>query len=172
MPTVPLSLLSAPANRDRALELIRAAGGLPLPVAQSVVLTLDSVSGTVLSTAGVSPVEARPVLDALWRYPQHIEDRPTRTTVVRPVGEAEYLAGLAERIHVIRRARRMTTSGVCRRLGISPVVMQDLEAGVVCPTLPMLLRVADVFQVPVAMLADHHATPLRILRLLAAAQAA
>lgn len=170
MDTVPLDLLSPIGNREQALDLTRTATGLPLPAAHTLVLTLDTVSAAVLSTAGVTAGEARPILGALWQLPERLTDAPAIHRSRRPA--ADYLLGLGERVHVIRRARRLTVTGLHHRTGISFQVLWDLEAGVAWPTLPLLLRLADALGVPVAMLADEHATPLRILRLLATTQAA
>ena len=171
MDTVPMDLLSPFGNREQALDLTITATGLPLPAAHSLVLTLDAVSTAVLRAAGVPAADAWPILAALWQVPERITDSPIYRR--RPTEPAsDYLLGLGERVHVVRRARRLTLTGVHRRTEISVSVLRDLEAGVASPTLVMLLRLADVFQVPVAMLVDEKATPLRILRLLAAAQAA
>lgn len=173
METVPLDILSPSGNREQALDLIRAATGLPLPAAHTLVVTLDAVSAAVLRTAGVAPADGVRVLSALWQDPERLTDTPApRRVAPQRADAAAYLLGLGERVHVIRRARRLTANGVGRRAGIEVAMLRDLEAGTVWPTLPMLLRLAAVFGVPVAMLVDEHATPLRILRLLAAARAA
>ena len=173
METVLPYLLSPFGNREHALDLTRTATGLPLPAAHALVLTLDAVSAAVLRTAEVVDEEAFPILAALWQHPERITDRPTPRRRRGPASPREdYLPELGERIHVVRRARRLTASGVSRRAGIHVSVLRDLEAGVSWPTLPLLLRLAGVFQVPVAMLVDEAATPLRILRLLATTQAA
>lgn len=171
METVPVDLMSPFGNRDQALDLTRTTTGLPLPAAHSLVLTLDAVSTAVLHAAGVPITDALPILGALWRMPERISDRPGHTR--RPsVPADDYLRDLGERVHVVRRARRFTLTGVHRRTGISVPALRDLEAGAASPTVLMLLRLADVFQVPVAMLVDEKATPLRILRLLASTHAA
>ena len=176
MQTVPLDLLSLLGNREQALELIRAATGLPMTAAHSLVLTLDAVSGSVLRAAGNPAAEARPVLAAMWQHPERITDtpgdRPVRPSAASLDAVSDYLIGLGERIHVIRRIRRLTTAGLARRAGIEEFKIRDLEAGRVWPTMQLLLVLAETFQVPVAMLADEHATPLRILRLLATCQLA
>lgn len=70
-------------------------------------------------------------------------------------------------MHVVRRARRLTVTGVHRRTGVEPFVLRDLEAGRAWPSLVLLIRLAEAFQVPLPMLVDDRATPLRVLRLLA-----
>lgn len=173
METVPPYLLSPYGNREHALDLTRTTTGLPLPAAHALVLTLDAVSAAVLRTATIPDTEAIPILAALWQQPERMADSPApvrREAATSPRGA--YLPGLGQRIHVVRRARRLTAAGVSRRAGIHVSVLRDLEAGVSWPTLPLLLRLAAVFQVPVAMLVDDAATPLRILRLLATTRAA
>lgn len=173
MDTVSPYLLSPPGNREHALDLTRASTGLPFPAAHTIVLTLDAVSAAVLTTAGIPEEEARPILAALWQHPDRIATIPAPGRSGVPVGSTgDYLPELGRRIHVIRRARRLTAAGVSRRADIRLSVLRDLEAGVTWPTLPLLLRLAAVFQVPVAMLVDEAATPLRILRLLATTRAA
>lgn len=165
MQTVPLDLMTPYGNREQATDLLRSATGLPLPTAHSLVLTLDAVSGGVLRAAGVPTYDALPILAALWRHPKRITDATQPRTA--PIGGTEYLRDLGERVHVIRRARRLTVTGVHRLTGVSPFVLRDLEAGCTWPSLVLLLRLAEAFQVPLPMLVDDRATALRVLRLLA-----
>jgi hypothetical protein len=175
MDTVPLYLMSPQGNRELAVDLTRRATGLPEVAAHSIVLTLDAVSAAVLRTPGVVLDEARAILAALWQQPERIASVvPPRLDPARPGSTGwgpDYLTGLGERIHVIRRARRLTITGLRHRIGLSVADLRDLEAGVAWPSLPVLVRIADAFQVPVPLLVDERATPLRILRLLNATAA-
>jgi hypothetical protein len=173
MDTVPLYIMSPFGNREHAIELIRVATGLPEIAANSLVLTLDATSAAVLRTAGITMADARPILSALWQQPARIVGM---TPLLRPAplpGSAErdkkYLLGLGERIHVTRRARRLDESAVQFHTRIKAGLLRDIEAGAICPSTLTVLRLADVFQVPLPLLVDEKATPLRILRLLGAA---
>jgi hypothetical protein len=55
---------------------------------------------------------------------------------------------------------------VRNRSGIPPYLLRDLEAGDLWPSSHHLYRLAHAFGVPLPMLVDDQATPLRILRLL------
>lgn len=170
MDTVPLYIMSPFGNRERAIDLVRAATGLPEIAANSLVLTLDATSAAVLRTAGITMADARPILSALWQQPARITDM---TPLPRPAplaGSAdrdrEFLQGLGERIHVTRRARRLSATTVQAHTRINAGLLRDIEAGAICPSTLTVLRLADIFRVPAAMLVDEKATPLRILRLL------
>jgi hypothetical protein len=171
MDTVPLYIMSPFGNREHAIDLIRTATGLPEIAANSLVLTLDATSAAVLRTVGVTMADARPILSALWQQPARITDM---TPLLRPAplpGSAdrdrEFLNGLGERIHVTRRARRLSQATVQAHTRIDVGLLRDIEAGAVSPSTLTVLRLADAFQVPLPMLVDEKATPLRILRLLA-----
>jgi hypothetical protein len=158
-------------NRERAIALDRAATGLPEIAAHSLVLTLDATSAAVLRTAGITIADARPILSALWQQPARITDL---TPLLRPApiaGSAdrdrEFLHGLGERIHVTRRARRLSVTTVQAHTRIDASLLRDIEAGTISPSILAVLRLADAFRVPLPLLVDEKATPLRILRLLA-----
>jgi hypothetical protein len=170
MDTVPLYIMSPFGNRERAIDLVRAATGLPEIAANSLVLTLDTTSAAVLRTAGITIADARPILSALWQQPARITDM---TPLLRPAplpGSAErdreFLRGLGERIHVTRRARRLSEATVQAHTRINTGLLRDIEVGAICPSMLTVLRLADAFRVPLPMLVDEKATPLRILRLL------
>jgi hypothetical protein len=178
--TVPLDLLSPYGNREQATGLTRTATGLPLIAAHNLVLTLDATSTAILRTAGLTVDEARPILAALWRDPGRITDTdPARLPPHRlrrrrpaPLATGSYLPDLGERLRVIRKVRKLPVRWVADQVGLLPDGLRDLEAGATWPTLPLLLALADTLQVPVPMLVDPHATPLRILRLLSGQYAA
>ena len=52
------------------------------------------------------------------------------------------------------------------RTGIPPYLLRDIEAGDLWPSSQHLYRLAQAFAVPLPLLVDDKATPLRILRLL------
>jgi hypothetical protein len=171
MDTVPLYIMSPFGNRERAIDLVRAATGLPEIAVNSLVLTLDATSAAVLRTTGITMADARPILAALWQQPARITDM---TPLLRPapiVGyverDREFLRGLGERIHITRRARRLSEATVQAHVRIDAGLLRDIEAGSICPSALTVLRLADEFRVPLPMLVDEKATPLRILRLLA-----
>lgn len=171
MDTVPLYIMSPFGNRERAIDLVRAATGLPEIAANSLVLTLDATSAAVLRTAGITMADARPILSALWQQPARITDMAPALRPAPLPGSAErdreFLRGLGERIHVTRRARRLSLATVQAHARIDASLLRDIEAGAICPSTLTILRLADVFRVPLPMLVDEKATPLRILRLLA-----
>ena len=68
---------------------------------------------------------------------------------------------------MLRRARRLTRHGVRTRTGLGTSLLIDLENGAAAPSVLTLYRLAEAFQVPLPMLVDEDATPLRVLRLLA-----
>lgn len=171
MDTVPLYIMSPFGNRQRAIDLVGAATGLPEIAANSLVLTLDATTAAVLRTAGITIADARSILSALWQQPARITDM---TPLLRPApvpGSAdrdrEFLRGLGERIHVTRRARRLSVTTVEAHTRISAGLLRDIEVGAISPSTLTVLRLSDVFRVPLPMLVDEKATPLRILRLLA-----
>jgi hypothetical protein len=168
MTNVPPLPLSPNEDRERAIATIRATTELPRSAACALALTLDAVSAAVLHAAGIADRDARAILAALWR-PERITD-PTPTPRPRPTmaeRDREFLRDLGQRIHVIRHARRLTPTGVQARTGIPAHLLRDIEAGAAWPSTRSLLHLADAFQVPLPMLVDEKATPLRILRLLA-----
>lgn len=91
---------------------------------------------------------------------------PTRT-LRRSEREREFLSELGQRIHVIRRARRLSRPRVTRLTGISSDQLADIEQGIAMPNALSLYRLAEALRVPPPMLLDEKATPLKVLRLLA-----
>jgi len=170
MDTIPLHLTALAADRERALALVRSATGLPPLAAHSVVLTTDATATAVLRAAGIQPEDARPILATLWPVaPGPAEARPgSRPAVQDDAGQREqqFVRDLGQRIHVIRHARRLTPTGVRNRTGIPPYLLRDIEASDLWPSSQHLYRLAQAFAVPLPMLVDDEATPLRILRLL------
>jgi hypothetical protein len=55
---------------------------------------------------------------------------------------------------------------VRNRTGIPAYVLRDIEAGDLPPTSVHLYCLAQAFAVPLPLLTDENATPLRVLRLL------
>lgn len=181
MENVPLDLLSPFGNREHATDLTRRATGLPAIAAHNLVLTVDASTTAVLRTAGLTIAEARPILAVLWQDPERISDTdPDRTATplhrpgrqLAPGGGDRYLPDLGERLRVIREVRRLSRARVAGRAGLTVYGLDDLETGTAWPTLPLLLNLADILEVPIPVLVDPHATPLRILRLLAGQYAA
>jgi transcriptional regulator with XRE-family HTH domain len=84
--------------------------------------------------------------------------------------ERVFLRELGERVHGLRRARHRSVEDVCRVTDLRPPALLDLEHGDSTPTALLLYRLAAALQVPVPMLVDPKATPLKVLRLLAAGQ--
>ena len=169
MKTVPLDLLAPLPSRELATQLVSFATGLPSASAQSLVLTLDSVSTAVVRAADLEDQEARPILAALWQHPpRYAEPKPPVRSDGQEIRSRElaYRRDLGQRLRVVRQARRLTPTGVENRTGIKPYVLRDIEAGDLWPSVTHLYRLAGTFAVPVPMLVDHKATPLRVLRLL------
>jgi hypothetical protein len=172
MHAVPLHLTALQGDRDRALALVRAATGLPPLAAHSIVLTTDATATAVLRAAGIPPEDARPILATLWPLAASpAQPRPASRSAVSVHDDAgrreqQFVRDLGQRIHVIRHARRLTPTGVRNRTGIPPYLLRDLEAGDLWPSSQHLYRLACAFAVPLPLLVDDEATPLRILRLL------
>jgi hypothetical protein len=170
MYTIPLHLTALQDDRDRALALVRAATGLPPLAAHSVVLTTDATATAVLRAAGIPPEEARPILANLWPLAHRPAEAGPVTRHSSQVdagrGEQQFVRDLGQRIHVVRHARRLTPTGVRNRTGIPPYLLRDIEAGDLWPSSHHLYRLAETFAVPLPLLVDDEATPLRILRLL------
>ena len=166
MPTVPTFQLCLDDDIDEAVRTIRSITGLSLDGARSLALALDGVAAAVFQTVGVNTGESRAILAAMWRQPLTAGSRPA-PQVRRAEREHEFLTSLGERIHVIRRARRITLVGVSRRTGMPVDMLKLVEAGTLVPSLLGLRLLAELFQVPLPMLVDAKATPLRVLRLLA-----
>jgi hypothetical protein len=176
--TVPIDLLSPLGNREQATDRARTATGLPATAAHSLVLTLDSVSTAILRTAGLTIADSRTVLAALWQQPARITDLDPVLGPPPVPGyhdrdrNRRFRHGLGERLHVIRRARRMSVQLLEARTLLRVELIRDIEAGTHCPTLYTLIRLADGLQVPLPLLVDEKATPLRILRIMAGVVAA
>jgi hypothetical protein len=156
MDTVPLYIMSPFGNRERAIDLVRTATGLPEIAANSLVLTLDATSAAVLRTAGITMADARLILSAVLQQPARITDM---SPLLRPAPipgsverDREFLRGLGERIHVTRRARRLSEATVQAHVRIDAGLLRDIEAGAICPSTLTVLRLADEFRVPPAML--------------------
>jgi DNA-binding XRE family transcriptional regulator len=163
---LPLTQTSA---RARAAALIGAALETTPVAAFAVADTLDAVSAAVLRTTGLDDDETiRLVLATLWERPiPHGGTPPSPPALRRSDREWRFLRDLGQRIHVLRRARRLTRTGVRNRTGIGNAVLIDIEQGTAAPSVLTLHRLAEAFQVPLPMLVDDNATPLRILRILA-----
>jgi hypothetical protein len=133
--------------------------------------TIDSVCAAILRGAGINDIAARAIMAALWDEPVHCTalDPPPRTPWRTDV-ESEFLRDVGLRVHVIRRARHRSSEDLCRVLSLRPLDLLDIEEGVATPTALLLYRLAMVLQVPVPMLVDPKATPLKVLRLLAPAR--
>jgi len=166
MPTVPTFQLCLDEDIDEAVHTIRSITGLSLDGARSLALALDGVAAAVFQTVGVNTGESRAILAAMWRQPLTAESRPVHR-VRRAERDHEFLTSLGERIHVIRRARRITLVDLSRRTGMPVDMLKLVEAGTLAPSLLGLRMLAELFQVPLPMLVDAKATPLRVLRLLA-----
>ena len=80
--------------------------------------------------------------------------------------DREYLVALGERVRIIRRARRMSKVAVGQRAGLDRIYLGRLEGGCHNPTAITLRHLARALAVPVPLLVDEKATPLRVLRLL------
>ena len=167
MRTVPLTLLTPYSNRELTTSLVQSATGLPPAGAHSIVLTLDATATAVLQAAGITVEESRLILSALFRHPARLHERPIKPSATATGGqEQRFQHELGQRIHVIRHARRLTPAGIEHRTGIKPCVLRVVEDGDLWPSGLHLYRLATAFAVPLPMLVDHKATPLRVLRLL------
>lgn len=78
----------------------------------------------------------------------------------------EYLLALGERVKIIRRARRMSKVAVGQSADLDRIYLGRLEGGCHNPTAITLRHIARALAVPVPLLVDEKATPLRVLRLL------
>lgn len=76
----------------------------------------------------------------------------------------QFVRDLGQRILVIRHVRRLPPTGVRHRTGSPPYLLRDLEAGDLWPSSYHLYRLAHAFAVPLPLLLDDDASPLRILR--------
>ena len=166
--TARVAPLSCAADRVRATALVDSAGPYVGTDGFTLVHALDTVSAALLRGAGINDTAGRAILAALWDRPVGTAEGfvPPRTPW-RTELERDFLRDLGQRIHVIRRARHRTSSDVCRVLNLRPVDLHDLEHGAAMPNALLLYRLAAVLQVPVPMLIDPNATPLKVLRLLA-----
>jgi hypothetical protein len=166
--STPLSLVR---DRERAAAVLGAARHFPAVDAVAVVDSIDAVCAALLRAAGLCDPSARAVLAALWDdpVPSGALDVPPRTPR-RTELERVFLRELGERVHVLRRARHRSVEDVCRVIDLRPPALLDLEHGDGTPTALLLYRLAAALQVPVPMLVDSKATPLKVLRLLAAGQ--
>lgn len=169
--TARVAPLSRAADRLRAAALVDTASRHFGTDGFTLVQAVDTVSAALLRGAGISDDVGRAILEALWDHPVGSADAfvPPRTPR-RTEQEREFMRDLGQRLHVIRRARRRSSSDLCRILDLRPVDLHDLEQGQATPTVLLLYRLAAVLQVPVPMLVDPKATPLKVLRLLAAGE--
>lgn len=161
-----LSLATARARAQAVLESAHPCVGAD---AFTVVSALESVSAALLRSAGVDDATAREVLSVLWNQPPGIAGGfiPPRTPRRVEFGR-EYIRDLGQRLHVIRRVRRRSSSDIARELDLRTVELHDLEQGTAMPTALLLYRLAVLLQVPVPLLVDPKATPEYVLRLLRA----
>jgi transcriptional regulator with XRE-family HTH domain len=83
-----------------------------------------------------------------------------------PRSDREYLVALGERVKIIRRARRVSKVAAGQRAGLDRIYLGRLEGGCHNPTAVTLRHLARALGVPVPLLVDEKATPLRVLRLL------
>ena len=162
----PLSLVR---ERERAAAVLGSARHFPAVDSVTLIDAVDAVCAGLLRSAGLSDSAARAVLAALWDdpVPSAALDVPVRTPR-RTELESAFLRDIGQRIHVIRRARHRSTDDVARVIGLRPLDLHDLEHGEATPNALLLYRLAAALQVPVPMLVDPKATPLKVLRLLAA----
>jgi hypothetical protein len=159
--------LSRAVDRLRAAALIDSTRRYLGTDGFTLVQALDTVCAALLRGAGINDTAARAILAALWDHPIGTADAfvPPRTPR-RTEQEREFLRELGQRVHVVRRARRRSSSDLCRMLDLRSVELHDLEHGEATPTALLLYRLAAVLQVPLPMLVDPNATPLKVLRLL------
>lgn len=160
--------LSRAADRLRATALVESASPHVGSDAFTLLNALDTLCSALLRGAGVNDDAARAVLAALWDQPVGTADAfPPPRTPRRTERERQFQRELGQRLHVVRRARRRSSSDLCRELGLLPAQLHDLEQGTVTPTALLLYRIAAALQVPVPLLVDPDATPLKLLRLIA-----
>jgi hypothetical protein len=163
--------LTRTADRARAAALVTGAVKCPIGEAFAVLETVDALSAAVLRIAGLNDTTIRAVLAALWTHP--VQSGPAAEPARRlslTDREREFLRDLGERIHLLRRARRLDTAWIRRSTGIPTDQLADTERGVGVPTALALYRLADALQVPLPLLLDTAKSPLDILRELAARQ--
>jgi transcriptional regulator with XRE-family HTH domain len=175
MSNVPRFQLCLQEDGADAVRTLRTATGLSLDGARSIVLAVDNVTASVFSTISIGPADTRKILAIMWA-PQvalHGDGEFVARATLRPRGrgrieqDQQFLRELAERLHVIRRARRTALEHAAHATGIPTDMLRLLEAGDMPASLLGLRALADFYQVPLPMLVDPKATPIRVLRLLA-----
>ncbi len=85
--------------------------------------SIEHVSAALLRGAGIGDDAARAVLDALWEQPSGTADTPVPPR--RAGDERRYVRELGQRLHVVRRVRRRSSSDVCRLVDLRPVEVHD-----------------------------------------------
>lgn len=88
------------------------------------------------------------------------------TARITDAADREYLVALGERVKIIRRVRRLSKVTVGQRAGLDRIHLGRIELGQHNPTVVTLSHLARALGVPVPLLVDEKATPLRVLRLL------
>ena len=80
--------------------------------------------------------------------------------------DCAHLLALGKRVQIIRRVRGLTKLDAGQRTGIDRGYLGRIEAGLHNPSAVTLLHLARGLAVPVPLLVDDRATPLRVLRVL------
>ena len=159
-------LLSAAGNRNLATDLVRNATEMPEPAAHALILTVDAISGAALRAAAIGDDDAREILAALWTHRRLTDAAAARAPEPR-VGTAEadraFLLDVGQRIHVLRRVRRVSAEDIYRTTGIPPTHLRNIERGQTTATTVTLRRLAGALQVSPAVLLDTRVTPERVL---------
>jgi hypothetical protein len=169
----PLTPLTQLADRGRAEAIV--AGRLRCTPADAAALlgTVDALSASVLGIAGLDDGSIRAAMAALWEHPVRSAAAGEPVSRLRITDrERGFLRDLGQRIHVIRRARRVETPAVRRLTSIPAEQLIDLERGIAVPSVLALHRLAATLQVPLPLLVDDEQTPIDLLRLLAAREQA
>jgi hypothetical protein len=177
MPTVPRFQLCLQEDGADAVQTLRTVTGLSLDGARSLLLAVDNVTASVFGTISIRPADTRSVLTTMWSPQVTLHgdsggEFVARATVhprsrVRIQQDRQFLRELGERLHVIRRARRIGLEHAAHGTGVPPDMLRLVEAGDLPPSLLGLRAFADLYQVPLPMIVDAKATPVRVLRLLA-----
>jgi voltage-gated potassium channel Kch len=172
MSTVPTFQLCLKDHAADAVQTLRKVTGLSTDSARVLVHAIDNVTAVVFTTIGIDAADARAVLATLWQHQPTAAGQAKAPPAPRPIGrtrierDRQFLRSLGQRIHVIRRVRKLTLADASRGTGIPAEMLRTVEAGDLPPTLLGLRALADVLQVPMSLLVDEKATPLDVLRLL------